>query len=322
MTRTSLVVLSLLIVQIPPRAEAQATYSCGFGITNANFGAVDILAGGAADTTAEITGSCQNQALTDVRVRICPGLNSGSGGASSGLREMHNTNLESFQYNFYQDPARSIPWGSAQQPALGGVPAIDIVIPAGGSTSFSATIYGRVLGGQQGVSPGTYTSAFPAAETYFTHSDYQSLPPDCSTHTQHLTPTPSFMVQATVLPNCQVTAQNIDFGNHGVLDSAVDGTGGLSITCTSGTSYNVALNNGLSGTSPVDRRMTLGNQSVSYGLYMDPARTQPWGSSVSQQLSGTGSSSAQNVPVYGRVPAQPTPPPGTYTDTVVVTVTY
>ena len=35
---------------------------------------------------------------------------------------------------------------------------------------------------------------------------------------------------------------------------------------------------------------------------------------------GTGVSRA--VTVHGRVPPQPTPPPGAYSDTVVVTVTY
>jgi spore coat protein U-like protein len=37
---------------------------------------------------------------------------------------------------------------------------------------------------------------------------------------------------------------------------------------------------------------------------------------------GTGSRLAQNLTVYGRVPAQTTPPDGSYSDTVVLTVTY
>ena len=39
-------------------------------------------------------------------------------------------------------------------------------------------------------------------------------------------------------------------------------------------------------------------------------------------LGGTGTAATQSIPVYGRVPAQATPPPGTYSDTVVATVTY
>jgi spore coat protein U-like protein len=39
-------------------------------------------------------------------------------------------------------------------------------------------------------------------------------------------------------------------------------------------------------------------------------------------VSGTGIGSSQNYTVYGRVQAQTTPAPGTYTDTITVTVTY
>jgi len=39
-------------------------------------------------------------------------------------------------------------------------------------------------------------------------------------------------------------------------------------------------------------------------------------------VAATGNGASQSYTVYGRVPAQTTPAPGTYTDTVTVTVTY
>jgi spore coat protein U-like protein len=39
-------------------------------------------------------------------------------------------------------------------------------------------------------------------------------------------------------------------------------------------------------------------------------------------VSATGNGADQTFTIYGRVPAQTTPAPGTYTDTVTVTVTY
>ena len=39
-------------------------------------------------------------------------------------------------------------------------------------------------------------------------------------------------------------------------------------------------------------------------------------------MAGTGSGLAQIFSVYGRVPAQNTPSPGTYSDTVVLTISY
>jgi spore coat protein U-like protein len=91
-----------------------------------------------------------------------------------------------------------------------------------------------------------------------------------------------------------------------VLDTNVDATGGLGVTCTPGTAYTVGLNNGLTGTGPTARRMALGNQAVIHGLYKDAARSQPWGNSGGDLVTGAGST--QNLPVYGRVPPQATPP--------------
>jgi spore coat protein U-like protein len=62
---------------------------------------------------------------------------------------------------------------------------------------------------------------------------------------------------------------------------------------------------------------------VIYGLYRDSARSLPWGSTVGTNTSsGTGTGSTQTQTVYGRVATQTTPSPGTYSDSVVVTVGY
>lgn len=323
MTRGIFTLMLCLLTSLPQWVQAQIVYSCSFSITDVNFGSVDTLSGAAVDTTAQINGTCvSNTLLATVRVRICPGLNSGLGNATSNIRQMRNEEMLPLQYNFYQDPARSIPWGSAQQPALGGVPPIDIAIPARQSTSFSRTVYARVSGNQQNVTPGMYTSSFPTTETFFSHDDYVNFPHDCNTHTQFPTATSPFTVRANVASNCLVTAQNINFGSHGVLDADIDGVGELAVTCSPRTNYSVALSNGLNGTGPENRRMVLGAQSVTYGLYRDAARSQPWGTSAGQMFSGTGTGAVQNVPVYGRVSPQPSPAPGIYTDTVIVTVTY
>lgn len=77
-------------------------------------------------------------------------------------------------------------------------------------------------------------------------------------------------------------------------------------------------------TSPTNRRMTLGGAAVVYGLYKDAGRSQPWGDGATpgSTVAGTGTGAAKGYTVYGRVPPQTAPTPGTYSDTVVVTVTY
>ena len=69
--------------------------------------------------------------------------------------------------------------------------------------------------------------------------------------------------------------------------------------------------------------MKAGSETISYQLYRDAARTLVWGNTLNTDTKGgTGAGTTQNHDVFGRVPAQTTPSPGTYTDTIVVTVEY
>jgi spore coat protein U-like protein len=144
------------------------------------------------------------------------------------------------------------------------------------------------------------------------------------------TDTAQFQVKIVILESCNITtsaASDVDFLTHlRGADAPVDASGTLTINCTLDTPYNVGLNAGLSSTSPTpsadNRRMTNGTAFVPYGLYRDAARQLLWGETIgTETLSGVGTAADVDVPVYGRVPSTDYPP-GTYTDTVVATVTY
>lgn len=308
----------LFMLLLPMSAVAQVLNNCSFSVTNVNFGNVDTLTSGAVDTTGNVNITCNS--TLGATFRICLNLNAGAGGSTSGVRHMLGPDNARLNYNFFQDAARATPWGSRTQSALGTPVFLQLSVPILGSVSTSRTIYARVAGDQQGVSPGVYTSTFAGANVELNWRTTSAA--SCDGLTQNPTNS-NFSVQANVTPNCNVTAQDINFGNHGVLDAAVDATGAVAVNCTSGTTYNVGLNNGLNGDGPTQRRMMLGEQAITYGLYQDAARSQPWGNTIgSNTASGTGAGATQNLTVYGRVPSQTTPAPGTYTDTVVVTVTY
>ncbi|HHI81785.1 MAG TPA: spore coat U domain-containing protein, partial [Rhizobiales bacterium] len=60
-----------------------------------------------------------------------------------------------------------------------------------------------------------------------------------------------------------------------------------------------------------------------YKMFSDSGRTSNWGETVTvDTVAGIGNGASQTLTIYGRVPAQTTPAPGTYTDTVTITVTY
>lgn len=69
--------------------------------------------------------------------------------------------------------------------------------------------------------------------------------------------------------------------------------------------------------------MTDGTALVNYNLYREAGRLTNWGNTVgTDTVGGTGTGLVVNSTVYGRVPIQTPPAPGTYTDTITVTVTY
>lgn len=137
--------------------------------------------------------------------------------------------------------------------------------------------------------------------------------------------TDTFTVGATVLATCDVTANDLAFGNYDpIAASNLDGATTLSITCTNGTAYNVSLNLGVgAGATTATRYMVNGANTLGYTLYRNSLRTQLWGETIgSNTLSGVGTGSAATIDVYGRVPMQQAAPGGDYEDTITVTVTW
>ena len=134
-------------------------------------------------------------------------------------------------------------------------------------------------------------------------------------------------VNANVTANCTVSTSALAFGNVNTISgSNVDGTGGLTITCTSGTTWSAAADVGAgAGASFTGRRMTSAGNQLGYNLFTSSGYSTVWGDGTASTglLTGTGTGTAQSVTVYGRVGSGQTGvPAGSYVDTVAVTVTY
>jgi spore coat protein U-like protein len=139
------------------------------------------------------------------------------------------------------------------------------------------------------------------------------------------TATSNFQVKIVISAQClAATTNTLDFGTSGVLSANVDQTTTLSVQCTNTTPYNIGLDAGTgSGATVATRKMTGGAATINYSLYSDSGRTTVWGNTVgTNTVAATGNGAAQSYTVYGRVFAQTTPAPATYTDTITVTVTY
>jgi spore coat protein U-like protein len=127
---------------------------------------------------------------------------------------------------------------------------------------------------------------------------------------------------------CTAAATGVAFGIYTPLQtSALEANGTITITCT-GVLFDtatVSLSPGMSGTYTT-RSLTSSTSILNYNLYTSSADSAVWGN-------GSGSSSTvqaliwffaptATLTVYGAVASGQDPAPGTYTDTIMVTVSY
>jgi spore coat protein U-like protein len=139
------------------------------------------------------------------------------------------------------------------------------------------------------------------------------------------TATSTFGVDVTIQAQCLInSASTLSFGTQGVLSANVDQTSTIVVQCTNTTTYDIGLDaGGGSGASVTTRKLTGGGATINYTLYSNPGRTTVWGNTVSTDtVAATGNGGAQSHTVYGRIPAQTTPAPAAYSDTITITVTY
>lgn len=200
---------------------------------------------------------------------------------------------------------------------------ITITIPAGGNKAGTFPLAVTVPPPSPAPAPGSYASSFAGTDAQFIYYT-GSAATTCATLNAgtHLTTQANFSISATVPTQCKVSATSMAFPTASVLAAAVNATATVSTTCNAAVPVTIALDNGATGTGPTARRMKSGaTNAITYGIYRDAGATLPWGNTAGTNTAslsgGTGTLTA-----YGRVPAQASPPPGSYSDVVNVIITY
>lgn len=311
--RPCVVVLLPLMMSLLCATPAQAARNCTISMTSVSFGNVDLTAGTPIDVTGTITVTCSG--FNNDPPRLCISIGMGTAG-DSRTRKMQG--VGTLDYDLYTNAGRTSVWGSWQTGyGTAGVQATG----TDGTSTF--TVYGRIRPSQQSVAAGTYTSAFTLDPflRYGRTSRSSTCPGPLN---DEQTASTSFTVSAIATGNCTVSAGNLSFGSVPSLTSNVDATSSISVQCSNGLPYNVGLGPGNgSGATVASRKMTSGASNVTYGLFSDASRNSVWGDTLgTNTVSRTGTGSSQPLTVYGRVPSQTTPEAGTYSDTVLVSVTY
>lgn len=145
--------------------------------------------------------------------------------------------------------------------------------------------------------------------------------------------------------SCTVSSIGVAFGVYDPLATAPnDATGTVTVTCvwtsaggpgTQRVRPVIALSAGLSPSTYAQRVLrTLAGDRLNYNLYRNTARTQIFGNGSSGTVTAPTSPATLSLPpsgtprtgtraIYGRMPAlQSTAVPGSYSDTITVTVTF
>ena len=279
---------------------------------------MDVLANTAVDVTGTVSITCTGTANT--AARLC--LNLGDPNAEAGGIRKAANGANRISYEIYSDAGRATRW-SSWKTGTGAGREVLFTLNAAGSYSGSVIMYARVPAGQMSVVAGnptlTYTEAFTTTAHTHQRVRYVSTGQLCPAMTTGVARWGNMTVSVSVPKKCLITGNTLNFGTVSALSSIIDVSTNLSVSCSNTLAYNIGLGNGLNGTLPTNRKMMQGANAVSYSLYRDAARTLNWGSTIgTDTYSSTGTGSAVSVPVYGRVPVQTTPPPQTYTDSVVV----
>lgn len=146
------------------------------------------------------------------------------------------------------------------------------------------------------------------------------------------TDTSNMAVSATVSANCTITAGALAFGAYDPVSANasadLDQTATLTVNCTSGSAATITLGQGANAdasstdAAPLRRMKDSATNYLSYSLFSDTGRATVWGNDATTDVAYSGTGADTTVSVYGRVDAGQNVPAGSYSDTVVATITF
>ena len=313
---------------------ANAQVTCSSTLSNLQIGNVVPWQNGNF-TDGNINVTCTNTSTSSYDVAIC--LSIGTGNADNGTnwdpRKMTSTGASTGNPLYFRLLQSSGGFFGSYYRS----PSVNTTMTLGNRARKTVTVPVRaaMVDGQTQLTPGTYTNVFATGHTAMAVAfalTFWSFPPDCSNTAPVANSTVfTFTASATIPDYCEITNTigNMDFGSaDGILDTPKFANTSISVRCTNSTSYKIGLlpsngftnGQGVMSATPASSGIT---DKVPYTLFQNSGATTAWGNLTGNSISDTGiGTAAKTVTVYGRVPGNLNVTPGTYKDTVVVTVTY
>ena len=281
----------------PGRAEA-AVSSCSVSSNGIVFSPYDTQTKAAVDGTGTITVTCTGDGSSN---SLSLNITGGNGGSCTSRQMRSGSN--GLNYQIYREASRVNAWcdGSLRLD-------INMDFTTGATQTRTYTMYGRVLSGQN---PAYTTSAYSDTLTVTVKKGGGTIASS------------SFTVSGSVAAICSVSAGTLGFGAYS--GATLDAAAAVSVNCSNGAPYRIAMGGGSSQSGSARRMAGPSGNHLTYALYADSARAVPWGDDspeLGARRASTGSGAGQSLYVYGRIPAGQSPAPGSYSDSVTVTIEY
>lgn len=287
----------ILCFWMTPCGEAHAgptiTSCSSITATDVVFSDYDTITKPQLRTTGTLTATCIGNAAGNATLTI--NLSTGNSGGC-GQRYMYQ-GASTEKYSLFHASNYSGNWcGNLNQ---------STTIPAA-NTPFTSTftIYAQV--------PSSQTLAF---------GDYSDTV-IATTVTSGTDASTSFLVTDHVPGVCSLSASSLPFGTYA--NAQLDASASITVNCSNTAAYSVALDGGANSSGSTRRMAGPSAQYLAYSLYSDSGRSSLWGdgTTLGSTVAGVGTGSNQTLTVYGRILANQLVSPGSYSDTVVVTLTY
>jgi spore coat protein U-like protein len=163
--------------------------NCTFSMSNINFGSIDVSSGKPFEATGTFTYACTGDSRE--MVRICPSWDIGDVG------QMDDGAGHKLKFNLYSDESHATVWSTWFGKVKG--PTIDVPIGRSEKSSGSATVFGQVSPGQQGLPPGNYKASVGGGHVSIDYDSANRGSCDAIKHSQRISRV-SFTITATVTP--------------------------------------------------------------------------------------------------------------------------
>jgi len=132
--------------------------------------------------------------------------------------------------------------------------------------------------------------------------------------------TANLQVVATVEASCTLTGGTLNFGTLQSEEGATSETT-ISYTCPAGMRIGLTMNQGRQPEGEQRAMLRAGGQdTLRYQLFQDSSRSEVWGDQGDTLIIPETGEGGTSVDVYGAIGSGQSVPPGTYRDTVLITL--